>query len=89
MKKVPNKGTQTGEKDILNNSDIFIARRQSKTIKKTWQLPTLPEASSSTIGVRAFYLRVRDGNVYFHSAMVTRIFMNSLNTLNESHQYFQ
>ncbi len=34
MKKVPNKGTQTGEKDILNNSVIFIARRQSKTIKK-------------------------------------------------------
>ena len=39
--------------------------------KKSWQLPTLPRTSRSTIGVRAFYFRVRDGNGYFHSAMAT------------------
>ena len=40
--------------------------------KKTWQLPTLPRTSRSTIGVRAFYFRVREGNGYFHPAMATR-----------------
>ena len=40
--------------------------------KKTWQLPTLPRTGRSTIGVRAFHLRVRDGNVCFSPAMATR-----------------
>ena len=40
--------------------------------KETWQLPTLPRTSRSTIGVRAFHLRVRDGNVCFNPAMAAR-----------------
>ena len=43
----------------------------NKCIKKSWQRPTLPRTSRSTIGARAFYFRVRDGNGYFHSAMAT------------------
>ena len=46
-------------------------KRVDKKTKKSWQLPTLPRTSRSTIGVRAFYFRVRDGNGYFHSAMAT------------------
>ena len=42
-----------------------------KANKKSWQRPTLPRTSRSTIGARAFYFRVRDGNGYFHSAMAT------------------
>ena len=39
--------------------------------KKIRHLPTLPQKNCSTIGARAFYFRVRDGNGYFHSAMAT------------------
>ena len=42
-----------------------------KVNKKSWQRPTLPRTNRSTIGARAFYFRVRDGNGYFHSAMAT------------------
>ena len=57
------------EKSIIN-----IATSNEKGEKKTWQRPTLPRTSRSTIGEEAFHCRVRDGNVCFHFSMVTRKF---------------
>ena len=57
--------------------------------KKTWQRPTLPRTSRSTIGDEAFHCRVRDGNVCFRFSMVTRKFIMMLKWINIGWKCFQ
>ena len=60
------------ETDNKSGIKKTLEQEGRKRNKKTWQLPTLPRTGRSTIGVRAFHLRVRDGNVCFSPAMATR-----------------
>lgn len=41
--------------------------------KKNWRLPTLPQLTCSTIGVKGLNYRVRDGNGWDPFAMITRL----------------
>jgi hypothetical protein len=63
-------------RDLVNKAEhkkipqIFIRRY---TVFRAWQRPTLPEpCGSSTIGAGGLNGRVRDGNAWFPSAIITK-----------------